>query len=206
MNFNLKNRILPVASLVFGVMQIAIVLLSWIISSVFPSLPVRSLLGSEGVRWFLGGFTELLGSPLLVWLLLCSAAYGAFVYSGLQGALAHLLRGVSLSYRQRHALFTVLASFVVVIVVIILLAFIPHAPLLGITGNLYPGPFSAGFIPIMAFSVTLFSVVYGLTSGQIVDARRAFRCLYSGIFMFAPLFPPYILGMQLYASVVYAFF
>lgn len=200
------KKVLPFLTFGLGFLQIALVLLSWIISTVSPSLPVKSMLSGEGIRWFLGGFTDCMASPLLVWLLLCSVAAGAFSYSNLYSALRLVFSGSPVSYRQRHALFTVLAAMLMIIIVVILLAFIPHAVLLGVTGSLFPSAFSAGLVPVVAFTVTFLSIVYGFVVGRFTDANSVFRSLYVGLYMSAPLFPVYILAVQLYASVRYVFF
>lgn len=199
------KKILPFTAVALVILQIASVLFSWIISSVLPSSPVRSLLSGEGIRWFLGNFTDNMSTPLLVWLLLCSMAYGAFVYGGLCGAVLLVLRRLPVTYRQRHALFTAMVSFIVVLVTVFLLAFVPHAVLLGVTGSLFPSAFSVGLIPLLAFSLTFVSVVYGLAVGRFSDAAGVFKSLYAGLYIFAPLLPVYVLAVQLYASVRYVF-
>lgn len=201
-----KNKVLPFTALLLGILQIALVLLSWIITSMLPSSPVKSLLGSEGIRWFLGSFTTIMSGPLLVWLLLCAVAWGSFVYGGLYDAIKRVVCGHAVTYRQRHALFTVAVSVVVIFVIVAMLAFVPHAVLLGVTGSLFPSAFSVGLVPMLAFSMTFLSVLYGVISGRLTDINLAFKSLYVGLYMSAPLWPVYILAVQLYASVRYVFF
>lgn len=200
------KKILPFVASWLVFLQVALVLLSWIISTVSPSLPVKSMLSGEGIRWFIGGFTDGMASPLLVWLLLCSVAAGAFSYSNLYSALRLVCSGCHVSYRQRHALFTALVVLLAIVIVVILLAFIPHAILLGVTGGLFPSAFSSGLVPVAAFAVTSISIVYGLAVGRFTDVGSVFRSLYAGLYMSAPLWPIYILAVQLYSSVRYVFF
>ena len=197
------KKIFPATALTLAVLQLVCVLISWIVSSVSPALPVRSLLGGEGIRWFLGSFTDNMSTPLLVWLIVGSVAYGTFVYRGLAAALRLVVRHEPLTYRMRHALLTVVAASVVILIAVSLLAFIPHAVLLGVTGSLLPSPFSIGFIPLLAFSVTVLSVIYGLVVGRFTDISSVFRSLYVGFYMSAPLLLIYILAVQLYASARY---
>ena len=76
-----KKSILSVMAVVLAVLQLATVLFSWIVSSAIPSLPCRSMLSSEGIRWFMGSFVDNVSSPLLVWLILFVMAYGTFTHS-----------------------------------------------------------------------------------------------------------------------------
>ena len=68
--------------------EVALLLLSWLLSATMAEEGVRSLLSPEGVRFLLGGFTSFLQKPLLIWLLLLSMAWGCIQGSGLQ---AHFL-------------------------------------------------------------------------------------------------------------------
>lgn len=199
----MKTKILPFTALILGLLQIVLVLFSWIITSVSPSTPIRSLLCSEGIRWFLGNFTSCMATPLCVWLLLGFISYGTFIYSGLCNALRLFFFGYPITYRQRYALLMVAVSVLVILVSIVLLAFIPHAVLLGVTGNLFPSAFSAGLIPMAAFSLMLLSVIYGLMVGYLTDINLMFKSLYVGLYMSAPFWPVYILAVQLYASIRY---
>ena len=52
-----------------GILQLLLVILSWLLSAMRVE-GVRSLLSGEGIRWFIGGFTGMLLQPLLAWLLL----------------------------------------------------------------------------------------------------------------------------------------
>ena len=45
-------------------LQLLLILASWIVSAVFPSSPIHALIGSGGLRWFIGTFANNLASPL----------------------------------------------------------------------------------------------------------------------------------------------
>ena len=49
---------------------------SWVCSVLFPELGIRSVFSGEGIRWLLGGYADIVATPLLVWLLLLSLAFG----------------------------------------------------------------------------------------------------------------------------------
>ena len=62
--------------------NLLLVILSWILSAVGVE-SVRSLISGEGVRWFLGHYVDIIGTPMLAWLLLLSVSYSSFYGSGL---------------------------------------------------------------------------------------------------------------------------
>lgn len=201
-----RSKFLPFTALALAILLILLVVISWIVSSVNPSLPIKSLISAEGLRWFFGGFTSCLASPLLVWILVGSVAWGAFVSSGLRKSIISIYRSVPITYRQKHALVISCGLLVLSCVIIILLALVPHAVLLGVTGKLFPSAFSSGLIPLVAFIVTIVSLSYGIACGEFNDIEQVFMSLYAGIRMSAPLWPIYIFAMQLYFAIVFVFF
>ena len=52
--------------------QLLLLLVSWLLSAVFPVSGIHSLLSGEGLRWFFGSFADMLATPVLVWILLRS--------------------------------------------------------------------------------------------------------------------------------------
>lgn len=79
--------------IVLGVLQVLLVLASWLVSAVMPDTSMRSLLSPEGIRWFFGHFTENMAQPLLVWIVLLYVAFNAYRRAGLQHAMSLLLEG-----------------------------------------------------------------------------------------------------------------
>lgn len=205
------NRTTSRVALGLFVLEVALVPLSWLLSAWLPGSGVRSLLGSEGVRWFLGRYADMLASPLLVWLLLLSMSAGCLRRCGLLPALRSLFRGRvgggvrPLHYRERVALRFALAVAVGFVAVMSVLAFAPHAVLLSATGSLFPSPLSASLIPATAFCVILMSVVYGLVADRYRGITDVCESLAVGIASASPLFLYYILLIQLYYSVAFVF-
>lgn len=187
-------------------LQLILVLFSWIITAVEPSLPFRSLLSAEGVRWLFGGFVTFVGSQLLVWLLVCSMAWGTFVCGGLRDAVVAVFRRKPLSYRSGSALIAASLLFLAMLVFLSLLAFLPHALLLGVTGCLFPGTFASGIVPALAFTVLLPSLLYGALDGRLTSLSAAYSSLTFGVFKAVPLLPVYIFATVLYHSVLFVFF
>lgn len=202
----INKRILPLSAIILAVAEAGLTLFSWVATSIEPSAELRSVLSGEGLRWFFGSFVSNLLSPLPVWLVLIFMAYGSYIYSGLRHTVSALMHGERLSYRHRHALYTVAVLACVIILVIILLAFVPHAVLLGVSGSLFPSTFSAALVPVVSFSLTVLSVVYGMASGRLSSLHNIYRSLYAGIYILAPFVPVYILAVQLYYTVLFVFF
>ena len=181
--------------------ELLLFILSWLLSAMRME-GVRSLLSSEGIRWFFGSFTEMVASPLLVWLLLGLIAYGCLKRSGL---LSITQSKFSISYRQRVALRVALVFLVIYVVMIALLTLMPHAILLSATGSLFPSAFSRSLIPILAFGICLVSISYGLVSGHLSGLGDILSALSSGIAGGASIIILYLLFIQFYESLRFVF-
>ena len=179
------------------VAELLLVLVSWLLSATIAE-NVRSLLSSEGMRWFVGNFVSMLSTPWLVWLLLLAMAGGCVWQSGALSVFsAHV---PSRNYRQRIALRVALAFLILYIAVVLLLTVVPHAVLLSATGGLLPSPFSRALVPIAAFGLLLVSVTYGWLSGRFTSVADILASLSFGIGRAAPLFVLYVLVVQFYES------
>ena len=190
-----------VVILVLLMAELLLFILSWFLSATRME-GVRSLLSSEGIRWFFGSFTEMVASPLLVWLLLGLIAYGCLKRSGL---LSITQSKFSISYRQRVALRVALVFLIIYVIMIALLTLTPHAILLSATGSLFPSAFSRSLIPILAFGICLVSISYGLVSGHLSGLGDILGALSSGIANGAPIIILYLLFIQFYESLRFVF-
>lgn len=182
--------------LVLGVAQIALMLASWLLTAAMPDDFVRSLLSAEGIRWFFGKFEGNLASPVMVWLLLGSISYGAWHKS----RIFHYDRK---EYRQRVAMAWAVVEFAIAVLMMMALTLLPHAILLNVMGGLFPSSFTQSFIPYCAFAVTVISITFGIVSGNLKGVEGGFNAMTYGISACAPLFVLYIIGMQLYESILY---
>lgn len=202
--------------LVLVTAQLALILLSWLITAAFPELPIRSLLSSEGVRWFFGSFTANQLTPLLAWFITTAMAVGACVRSRLWAAFCTKMSGLlhrrdstdgrqGLHYRERIGLRLALAEFMVYVVIMLLLTVVPHAILLSVTGELFPSAFSSSLIPSLSFVLIVMSLSYGVASGTVDSVARMHRVLVGGLEAGARIVPAYVIGMQLYMSLLYVF-
>ena len=184
--------------------NLLLVLLSWIISAIGVA-GVRSLISSEGLRWFLSRYVDIIATPLLAWLLLLSIAYSCYEGSGLSLALCRAMKGEKLEFKQRLGIRVALIVLVVIIANTLLLLLTPHAVLLSPSGDIFPSPFSKSIVPIVAGAVSLVSFAYGLAGGTINNIDTAFKTLYCRLPSLLPVLILYIFAAQLYACICFVF-
>ena len=203
--------------LVLLVAQLALILLSWLVTAAFPELPMRSVLSSEGIRWFFGSFVSNQLSPLLIYFIMAVMAVGACIRSRLYDALRETLSNTRSSlttssdhqhkvhYREKVGLRIALVEFIVYVIIMVLLTAIPHAILLSVTGQLFPSSFSSSFIPSLSLIIIIMSLTYGVASGTIDSVAKMHKVLVGGLEVGSRLVPTYVVGIQLYMSIKYVF-
>lgn len=182
--------------------ELLLILASWLLSAM-PSVPVRSLLSSEGVRWLMGHIAECLATPLLAWILLLGMGYECLRHSGLLASFS--VPRASLPHRTRIAQWSLLAFLMAYVAVILLLTAVPHAILLSATGQLFPSPFSASIVPVVAFGLTMGSIIFGVMSGRFSTLSHIYEALVAGLRVAAPVILFYLLLIQLYFTAAFAF-
>lgn len=193
--FNLNITFITCSLLLF---QIMVVILSWMIKTIYPDFNGRSLLSGEGVRWFLGNFTNNVASNILVWIILIGLSWGSIRASNI---LQVFKRSHTLSYRERLGFRVVLIEIMIWVIVIVLLSFIPHAAMLSITGQLFPSSFSKSIVPLIAFIALFSSITYGLIIGKLRKGNLIIEALSNGIKQIAPYIIIYIILVQLIYSI-----
>ena len=203
--------------LVLLVSQLALILLSWLVTAAFPELPMRSVLSSEGIRWIFGSLVSNQLSPLLIYFIMAVMAVGACVRSRLYDALRETLSNTRSSlttssnhqhkvhYREKVGLRIALVEFIVYVIIMVLLTAIPHAILLSVTGQLFPSSFSSSFIPSLSLIIIIMSLTYGVASGTIDSVAKMHKVLVGGLEVGSRLVPTYVVGIQLYMSIRYVF-
>ena len=166
-----------------------LVILSWLLSAMRVE-GVRSLLSSEGIRWFFSSFNNLIASPVLVGLLLLLCALGCLQKS----RVADIFGGEkTINFRLIYVL------------IIALLTLMPHAILLSATGHLFPSAFSRSLVPIIAFGITLFSVAFGMMAGVMRNLSDILQALSFGIAKGAPLIVIFLFAAQLVGCLRFVF-
>ena len=183
------------------VAQVLLFMVSWLISAASPETTVRPLLSNEGIRWFFGTFVDNVATPPLVWLLVTLIAYGTVSKSQMMEALHKSRR--KRTYRQTFALRIVLVQFLVFVFVVIAVALVPHAALLSVTGELFPGPFARCVIPALAFFLFVAAATYGLLAGVFRGLAEVMQAACEGITKAAPLIVLFIVVSELFFSFLY---
>ena len=199
------DRVGGTVCLVLMAAQLAVFLLSWIISATKPDLHVHSLLGGEGIRWFFGSFMTIIGGRGAASLILLLIAGGAVAKSKIWDSLARWRRKEPLSYRERYALRVAVISLLLFIAVLVVMTCTKEAVLLSASGNLFPSSFSKAIVPILAFMLTAISLLFGTLSAQLNSVGKVFQALYFGPQVGASLFAIYVFVCQLVASATWAF-
>jgi aminobenzoyl-glutamate transport protein len=195
----MKNKLL--ARLACGLLlaELLLVLASWLLSAL-PVVEARSLLSGEGIRWLMGQMSDCMATPLLVWILLLGMGIAAVRQSGLLDVFKP-----GSPKPDRIALLSVVVLFIVLVVVLLLLTAVPHAIMLSATGSLFPSPFSAALVPMIALGMCLLGMVYGVLSGRFASLTDLYEVLVSGIRSCAVVLLFYLLLSQLYFTVTFAF-
>lgn len=193
-----SNHLLALLAFLLAVGQVLLILVSWLLTAAMPDSFSRSLLSAGGIRWFFGRFVDNIESPLLVWLLLLSFVYGVVDHSG-------ILHYKASEYRQRIAMRLALFEGIFFILLMLALVMAPHAILLNVMGGLFPSSFSASLVPYCCFSLMVMSVSYGVMSDRMKNVVSVYEAIVSGTGKSGGLLLIYVIGAQLYHSIIFLF-
>lgn len=193
------KKTLPYIALILGLLQVAVVLVSWFVSAAMPGLPVRSLLSSEGIRWYFGRVVYNMSSPLLVSFILLLSAFGSIYVSHIADVFH---RG--LNPREKAAIRLSLIEILIAVVIMCLLTLPPHAILLNVTGELFPkSAFTQSLVPVITFTGWSVSGTYALVSGRWHQLSEIFDGMLYGIKKGASLILIFLIAIQLVYSVLF---
>ncbi len=200
------NRLTRPASLVVAALalaQLLLFLLSWLIVAARPDTPMRSLLSNEGIRWFFGSFVDNVSTPPLAWLVLLAMAIGAVEGSMILKVWREGRK--SWTYRQTFAFRIVLLLAVIFLLMVTLLAFIPHAPLLSATGSLAHSPFSHSLVSLIAGAISVAAITFGLLTAAMRSVEDVVSAMARGISQCSWLILCFIFASELFYSIAYVF-
>ena len=178
----------PYVALALVVAEILLMIVSWVWSAAMPFSGVRSLLSGEGVRWLVGQMPAMLARKELAWLLLLTMAWGTVQRSGI------ITR--RLTYRASRARWMTAIYVAIYLGVCVVLTCVPHAVLLSATGSLWPSPFSASVVPLLALGMLTAALLYGTVAGTMQTLSDFFDSLTDGISTAAPLLVLYLVTAQ----------
>ena len=200
------NRIFQRTIVVIAFLELFCMLGSWVVSTVWPSLHLRSMLSDEGIRWFLGSFVANHCRPLLLHAVLIGMACGAVRGSGIIGRVRGIVkRNEKATYRDRMALMAMVAEVAFFALCMVLLTSSPHASLLSATGELWPSSFSRSLVPGFAFILMVPAWTFGLLTRRIPSLSACVGTLVEGLQWMAPLFVAYISVGQLIYTIQFIF-
>ena len=188
-------RLLSRIIVVVVCLQLLLIFGSWIANAY--GFEVQSLLSASGIRWTFGKMIGQTASSYLVWLLVI-----AFTYGVVRKANFNLHAS---DYRNRLAWRAVITMTILFIACIIMLAFVPHAVLRSVTGELFPSPFATSLVPFAAFFVLLTSVIYGCIVNSFKCISDVIFAMCNGITTFSPLIILYLLIADFVCSLLYVF-
>lgn len=211
--------IIAIIAMLLLMAEVIVIFVSWIGSALSPDSGIHSLLSPEGVRWFVGDFASVLATPVLVYIILVGITIGIVrqsgvvtsirtVLSGLHDATSSTLEGKEgdffyARYSERLGLRMALATFVVIIIVIALFTFLPHAVLINSHGYILGSSFSRGIIPMMCFCCSLSAVVYGAITSRFHSLSSYVDAVSSGITISSRYILLYLLAAHLFFSIRY---
>ena len=143
----MSERIIEKWSVLFMLLTLLLVLISWI-ASVYEIGNVQSLLSAEGIRWMLGHtVSKYVQAPALAIVLVILMGAGVCVRSGLSDVLRRFFKkGQLLSRRERRALRSACLALLIYIMLIVVSLFFPWNFLQGVTGSWLHSPFSRGTV------------------------------------------------------------
>lgn len=202
-----NSNVVGLLVILLVIMQVFVVVGSWIANALSPESGVVSMLSSEGVRWFVGSYARILATPLLIYIILIGVTIGVMRTSRIADAIRRTAfrpaQRRSDMFFEHFAIQMATVTFLICIIVISLLTFLPHAVLLNAHGSIFHSSFSRGFIPMVCFSLITSSIVYAVLSSRINNLRTLSHALTNGIAIISPLILLYILAAQLYFSITY---
>lgn len=202
-----RKRYLPHPAIVYLILLVLVILISWIGSVVEIRTMGRSggpilqsLLSEQGVRWFVRNASACMGSAPVGEAIMILAAIGAGRESGLFRALTHTM---TLSPKERVSLVISLIAFAVFVVSILFGLFAGSNLLLGVTGDLKGGPLAQGAVFMLMLAVLLPALIYGISTDTFHTVRECVDALSSMIRVAASFLLTLLVAAQLIETVRY---
>lgn len=187
-----------------------LVLFSWVGSVYGLILPdgtlLPNLLGPDSVRYFVRHGMEHIAAAPIVEVLLILLMFGAVEQSGLWNHLMSVFRlrpASSLTRRHSYALRVSVVVFVICVAIVLMGIVGPRGNLLSVTGSIAGGPFSCGWLLLLAVSIVLSSICYGVMSGMWCSGPEVISSITSVIARRSDYFVVLIVVSQLMAAVQY---
>lgn len=192
----MKNNKRNIFGLLFAIIlasQGLVILLSWIISAVWPDMGINSLLSGAGLRWLINNLVVNETDSVLVSLLLLSFSWGTFVYSELP---KKIILWKYCSYKERFGMGIFFFVIFVFVSASCFLYMLPHSPMLDVTGHISTLSLLGSLLVLLSVAIFTGSMTYILISEHEKTAEKA---LVFGIQKAAPVIVIYIMLKELLA-------
>ncbi len=196
-----KPKIFVCTAVTLCVCEALLMLFSWVVSVLFPSLPVNSLLGERGLRFLLSGYAGNASAAFFFYVMFASVCIGVFVKSGMPAKIASFK---TCGYNERLAVTVFFVSIAAALVFCLFLAFLPHSLLLGLDGKILSSTFLKAVL--LVFGIVLAaagSILLFLGGNTCKDAVEAFSC---GFKAMAPFVVLLFLAGRFLASLLFVFY
>ena len=190
----IKN-IVPITVVVLFVLEVIIIVASWIVSVLWPEYGFNPLISHRGIRWMVGELPGIVASPWLLVIILLGMTIGVYLAAfskGISSSASPSTSSKTSKYAERIAIH---ATIVVAVIFLALLTYWIAGPgtlLLSATGTFLGSSLSKGLIPLFLFFCSLLSVTFGLFSGRIPNLSALISSMVSGIEKTVPFLVLYI--------------
>ncbi len=198
-----RPKIFILTTLTLCIMQMLIILASWIASAVFPDEGFNSLLSGTGLRWLFAQSVSSGCSEYMVWLMIGSTFLGTFIWSGLPKKITTFRL---CDYNEKTAIVFFFIELLIGIGICLALAFVPHSPFLGIDGKLFPGPFLKSSLLVIGSFIFAGSITFLLLTERCKSYALAADALLCGLKAIAPLIVVLFLLKVTIEMTIFAFF
>lgn len=195
-----KSKIFIISAAGLLLLQALTILLSWVVSAMWPTLGIHSLLSGSGLRWLLNTVPNNLSDEHFTWFLLFCLYIGTFVYSGLP---KKIISFADCDFRERFGIYLFFLVVITGLIVCLILGVYPHSSLLGVTGHLFPGPYLSAVMLVLGMSIFGGSVVFMLLSGRMEKWKDAEKACVFGLQSAAPLIVIYFLLKELVEMLIF---
>lgn len=179
-----KSKYFVLTTIALCSIQIIIIILSWIITAIFPEHGFNSLLSGSGLRWLLSKYINNEYSNFCIWFLFFSFFVGTFIWSKLP---KKIISYSQCDYNDKFAIKVFFFEIAIGIILCLTLVLYPNSSFLGISGNLFPGPFASASFFIIGMAFFIGSTSYLILSERLKTYKEAERLLVFGIQAVAPL-------------------
>ena len=191
----LIKNIIPITVVILFLLEVIIIVASWIVSVLWQEYGFTPLISYRGIRWMVGELPEIVASHWLLTIILFGMTLGvssAAFRKGISSSLPPSTSSKTSKYAERIAIH---ATIVVAVIFLSLLTYWIAGPgtlLLSATGTFLGSSLSKGIIPLSLFFCSLLSVTFGLFSGRIPNLSALFSSMVGGVEKTVPFLILYI--------------